>query len=130
MFAPRFGSDGLITAILCDYRDNAVLMVAHMNAQTLQMTIESGVASFWSRSRGKVWTKGETSGETLKVHEIKVDCDQDCLLVLVEQQGVGAACHTGRRSCFYRRVTAGNDGIHLEFDGSEPLFDPQSVYKG
>ena len=123
-FQPRFDSNGLITAIVSDARDNAVLMVAHMNAEALRLTQETGLAHFWSRSRNSMWKKGETSGETLKVSEILTDCDQDVLLIRAEPQGKGVACHTGRRSCFYRRV---EDGA-LVFIDQQRLFDPRDVY--
>jgi phosphoribosyl-AMP cyclohydrolase len=124
-FQPRFDSSGLITAIVSDARDNTVLMVAHMNAEALRLTQETGVAHFWSRSRNSLWKKGETSGETLKVAEILTDCDQDVLLVKALPQGKGAACHTGRRSCFYRRV----EGDALVFVDNTHLFDPSRVYE-
>ena len=123
-FQPRFDSSGLITAIVSDARDNAVLMVAHMNAEALRLTQETGIAHFWSRSRQALWKKGETSGETLQVTEILTDCDQDVLLLKVIPQGKGAACHTGRRSCFYRRVDKGG----LVFVDEARLFDPKDVY--
>lgn len=123
-FQPRFDSAGLITAIVTDARDGAVLMVAHMNAEALRLTQDTGIAHFWSRSRNSLWKKGETSGETLKVAEILTDCDQDVLLVKVLPQGKGAACHTGRRSCFYRRVEKGG----LVFIDEARLFDPKDVY--
>lgn len=123
-FQPRFDETGLITAIVCDARDNSVLMVAHMNARALELTRETGIAHFWSRSRQALWKKGETSGETLKVIEIRTDCDQDVLLLKAEPQGKGAACHTGRRSCFYRRL----EGDGLVFVDDLRLFDPKTVY--
>lgn len=123
-FQPRFDSSGLITAIVSDARDGAVLMVAHMNAEALRLTKESGLAHFWSRSRNSLWKKGETSGETLQVTEILTDCDQDVLLLKALPQGKGAACHTGRRSCFYRRV----EGDRLTFIDAARLFDPKAVY--
>ena len=102
---PAFDGNGLIGAIVQDAADGTVLMFAHMNAEALDLTRRTGLVHFWSRSRGKLWLKGETSGETFKVVSLLVDCDQDCLLVRVTPQGKGNACHTGRRSCFYRRVT-------------------------
>lgn len=107
----KFDDHGLLGAIVVDAADNAVLMFAHMNAEAFRKTRETGLIHFWSRSRGKLWMKGETSGETFKVTEMRVDCDQDCLLIHVEPQGKGNACHTGRRSCFYRKV----DGEKLRF---------------
>lgn len=102
-FEPRFDGAGLITAICVDDADGTVLMVAHMNEEALSLTRQTGLAHFWSRSRRSLWKKGESSGNMLSVSEILVDCDQDCLLVRVVP--AGPACHTGRRSCFYRRVT-------------------------
>ncbi len=107
----KFDSQGLIAAIVCDVSDNAVLMFAYMNREAFTETQRTGIVHFWSRSRGKLWKKGETSGETFAVKELRVDCDQDALLVMVEPQGQGNACHTGRRSCFYRSV----DGDGLRF---------------
>ncbi len=108
VFQPRFDPQGLIPAIVTDARDNTLLMVAHMNAEALRLTIESGQAHFWSRSRQALWKKGETSGELLDVREILTDCDQDVLQVKAVPVGRGeAVCHTGRRSCFYRRVIDG-----------------------
>lgn len=110
-FLPRFGADGLLPAVVTDASDGTLLMVAHMNAEALRLTTETGYAHFWSRSRQRLWKKGETSGECLKVVEILTDCDQDVLQLRVEVEGRGVACHTGRRSCFYRRLSAGR----LEF---------------
>jgi len=104
-FAPRFGPDGLLTCVTVDAHDGAVLMLAHMNAEALEKTIATGIVHYWSRSRGALWRKGDTSGQIQRLQELRVDCDQDALLALVEVGGDGGACHTGRRSCFYRRVT-------------------------
>ncbi len=123
-FQPRFDADGLIPAIVTDAGDGTVLMFAHMNAEALRLTLETGIAHFWSRSRAKLWKKGETSGETLKVEQVLTDCDQDVLQIKARPQGLGAACHTGRRSCFYRRLDNGK----LVFTGATPLFDPKDVY--
>ena len=103
-FTPRFGPDGLITCVTADAASGAVLMVAHMNAEALARTLATGEAWYWSRSRGELWRKGATSGQTQTVVEMRVDCDQDALLLKVRVGGDGGACHTGRRSCFYRRV--------------------------
>lgn len=111
-FLPRFDGAGLITAVCVDDTDGTVLMVAHMNAQALELTRRTGFAHFWSRSRQALWKKGETSGNMLSVTEILVDCDQDCLLV--RAAAAGPACHTARRSCFYRRVT--DDGLEMVGD--------------
>ena len=99
---PKFGSDGLITAIAQDGETGEVLMLAHMNEEALAKTIETGRATYWSRSRQSLWAKGETSGNLQQVLEIRVDCDQDAILLIVQQ--AGGACHTGRMSCFYRSV--------------------------
>ncbi len=101
-FSPQFNADGLIPAIAQDARTGQVLMFAWMNAESLKLTQQTGQATYWSRSRGKLWRKGEESGHTQKVVEMRVDCDQDVLLIRVEQ--TGAACHTGETSCFYRTV--------------------------
>lgn len=103
-FAPRFGPDGLITAVTTDAETGELLMVAHMNAEALARTLETGEAWYWSRSRQALWHKGDTSGQVQTVVELRVDCDQDCLLLRVRVAGDGGCCHTGRRSCFYRRV--------------------------
>jgi phosphoribosyl-AMP cyclohydrolase len=112
-FLPRFGADGLVTCVTVDAGDGAVLMVAHMNAESLARTIESGEAWYWSRSRRQLWRKGETSGQLQRVVEMRVDCDQDALLLRVEVGGDGGCCHTGRRSCFYRAVVRTADGPAL-----------------
>lgn len=106
-FLPRFDAQGLLTAVVTDEASGALLMVAHMNEQALAETRRTGLAHFWSRSRGKLWMKGETSGHSLAVRDIMVDCDQDALWLIVRP--AGPACHTGAPSCFYRRL--GNDGL-------------------
>lgn len=107
VFTPRWGADGLITAVTVDAVSGAVLMVAHMNADALAATLATNEAHYWSRSRRELWHKGATSGAIQRVVEIRVDCDQDCLLLMVEP--AGPACHTGRINCFYRRL--GNNGL-------------------
>ena len=118
-FSPRFDEHGLIACVVTDAGDGMVLMLAHMNADAIARTIESGEAWFWSRSRKALWRKGETSGNTLQVEELLVDCDQDALLVKARVGGQGVACHTGRRSCFYRRLPLGGGSKEsaLEFLG-------------
>lgn len=130
LLSPRFDADGLVTAVTVDARDNTVLMVAHMNAEALRLTLATGIAHYWSRSRQEIWKKGETSGNMQSVREIRIDCDQDCILLKVETAGDGANCHTGRRSCFYRSVVTGPDGQYrLEIDEADaPRFDPDAVY--
>lgn len=103
-FDPRFDAAGLVTAIVVDAETSILLMVAHMNDAAIRLTQETGQAHFWSRSRQALWRKGETSGNGLSVTDMRVDCDQDALLLRVRP--AGPACHTGRRSCFYRRVEA------------------------
>ena len=101
---PKYDASGLITAVATD-SGGQLLMVAHMNAEALAKTLESGEAHFWSRSRSRLWKKGETSGHVLRVLEVRVDCDQDAVWLKVEPQG--PACHTGEASCFYRRIEDG-----------------------
>ncbi len=122
-FAPRFDAHGLITAVAQD-ESGRVLMVAHMNAEALRLTIETGEVHYYSRSRKALWKKGETSGEVQKLVKLAADCDQDALLLMVEQTGRGAACHTGRKSCFYRVL---KNGV-LQDTGEPKLFDPKVVY--
>ena len=127
-FSPKFDADGLVTCIATDARSGDVLMVAHMNAEALQKTIATGEAWYFSRSRRALWKKGETSGHVQRVLEMRVDCDQDAIWIKVEQEGPGA-CHTGRRSCFYRSVPLRQGGaVMLEFRDGDKLFDPKSVY--
>jgi phosphoribosyl-AMP cyclohydrolase len=106
IFTPRFDEHGLMPAIVVDAAGGEVLMVAYVNAEALALTIATGEAHFWSRSRGEIWRKGATTGNVLRVVELRTDCDQDTLLIRAELTGDGVACHTGRRSCFYRAVTA------------------------
>jgi phosphoribosyl-AMP cyclohydrolase len=127
-FTPKFDAGGLIAAVVTDAESGDVLMVAHMNAQALAKTIETGEAWYYSRSRKALWKKGETSGHVQRVIELRTDCDQDALWLKVEQGGPGA-CHTGRRSCFYRAVPLRQKGAaRLEFREAEKTFDPKAVY--
>ncbi len=109
-FTPHYDSRGLIPVVTVEANTGAVLMLAWMNDEALQETLRTGQAHYWSRSRGRLWRKGEESGHIQNVREIRVDCDQDALLLLVDQEG-GCACHTGRKSCFYR--TLDKDGLTL-----------------
>ena len=126
-FQPKFDAAGLVTCVATDAATGQVLMVAHMNDEALRRTIASGEAWYFSRSRNALWRKGETSGQTQRVVEMRLDCDQDAVWIRVEQ--TGAACHTGRRSCFYRQVSAGEGGARLSFVDAERLFDPKAVYR-
>lgn len=118
----KFDDNGLIVAIAVDHETNEVLMVAYMNRESLQATLDTGQATYWSRSRQKLWIKGESSGHLQKVKYLRTDCDLDALLVGIEQ--IGVACHTGRRSCFYHEW---RDGAWQVI--SEPEVDPDEVYK-
>ncbi|MGM4909748.1 phosphoribosyl-AMP cyclohydrolase [Rhizobium sp. 768_B6_N1_8] len=127
-FTPRFDDRGLIAAIVTDAGDGELLMVAHMNAQALALTIQTGFAHYFSRSRGKLWKKGETSGNLQTVKEIRTDCDQDAIWLKVEVAGHDATCHTGRRSCFYRTVTLENGKPMLTIVDDDLHFDPKDIY--
>jgi len=124
---PTFDAAGLVTCVATDAASGEVLMVAHMNDEALRRTIATGEAWYYSRSRQALWRKGETSGQVQRVIELRVDCDQDAVWIRVEQ--TGAACHTGRRSCFYRRIEAGEGGAHLSLIDAKRLFDPKAVYR-
>ncbi|MEJ2376148.1 MAG: phosphoribosyl-AMP cyclohydrolase [Pseudolabrys sp.] len=127
-FTPKFDADGLLTAVVTDAESGDVLMVAHMNDEAVRKTIETGEAWYFSRSRRKLWKKGESSGHVQRVVELRVDCDQDALWLKVEQQGPGA-CHTGRKLCFYRAAPLGQKGaVRLEFRDGDKTFDPAKVY--
>lgn len=115
--------DGLVTAIAQDYETDEILMVAHMTKKALKITLEQGQVVYWSRSREKLWHKGEESGNVQIVREIYIDCDGDALLLKVDQVG-GSACHTGKRNCFFRRIDSGN-----VVDLGVQVFDPDEVYK-
>jgi phosphoribosyl-AMP cyclohydrolase len=128
VLAPKFDADGLVTCVVTDAKNGDLLMVAHMNEEALRRTIETGEAWYFSRSRKALWKKGESSGHTQRVVEMRVDCDQDAVWIKVEQQGAGA-CHTGRRSCFYRVVPLKQTGaVALEFRDADKAFDPAKVY--
>jgi phosphoribosyl-AMP cyclohydrolase len=127
LLQPKFDASGLVTCVATDAATGEVLMVAHMNEEALRKTIASGEAWYFSRSRNALWRKGETSGQTQRVVEMRVDCDQDAVWIRVEQ--VGAACHTGRKSCFYRKVETADDGAKLSLVDAARLFDPKTVYR-
>ena len=129
VFAPRFDASGLITAVVTEADSGLPLMVAHMNAAAIKLSIETGEAHFWSRSRKEIWHKGGTSGNVLQIADIHTDCDQDCLWISVEAKGHGAACHTGRKSCFYRKIINRDGELTLQMTPDKPMFDPKDVYK-
>jgi phosphoribosyl-AMP cyclohydrolase len=114
-FEPKFGVDGLASCVTVDASRGEVLMVAHMNEAALRATLATGIVHYWSRSRGALWRKGDTSGQTQTLVEMRVDCDQDAFLAFVTVGGDGGACHTGRRSCFYRRVERDGETARLVF---------------
>ncbi len=127
--APRFDADGLIPAVTTDYASGELLMHGYMNREALQLTIKTGQAHYFSRSRQALWHKGATSGLVQTVRELMVDDDQDCIWLRVDVAG-GASCHVGYRSCFYRRIPLGSDQdeVTLEFTDTEKVFDPAEVY--
>jgi phosphoribosyl-AMP cyclohydrolase len=112
-FLPQFSQEGLVTCIAVDDASGEILMLAHMNREAVDKTLATGVVHYWSRSRQELWRKGDTSGQIQTLVELRVDCDQDALLARVKVGGDGGACHTGRRSCFYRKVEMGPAGAHL-----------------
>ena len=118
-FSPRFGSDGLLPCVTVDARTGAVLMLAWMNAEALSATLSTGVAHYWSRSRRRLWKKGETSGALQNVVEALTDCDQDTLLLRVAVDKPEATCHTGRETCFYRSVPLGGEASDRRLDFKE-----------
>jgi phosphoribosyl-AMP cyclohydrolase len=133
-FSPKFGEDGLIPAVAQDASSGKVLMVAYMNDEALKQTLEKGEAVYYSRSRNKLWHKGETSGHTQKIIEILTDCDQDVIVLRVNQIGPGC-CHVGYESCFYRKIPFGNEAKDSPLNGVPQLehkgnqtYDPKKVY--
>ena len=132
VFAPRFDANGLITAIAVDDATSTILMVAHMNAEALSETLKTGVATYWSRSRQKLWRKGETSGTMQHLIEMRTDCDQDALVLRVRVDGAGVACHNGFKSCFYRVVAADdqdpNTPLALRLDENMDRVDTDRLY--
>ncbi len=126
-FSPSFDASGLVTCVATDALTGEVLMVAHMNDEALRKTIATGEGWYYSRSRKRLWRKGETSGHTQRVVEMRMDCDQDAVWIKVEQ--TGAACHTGRHSCFYRAVNGEDGSVKLDFVDAGRTFDPAEVYR-
>ena len=131
-FAPKFDADGLLPVVATSAKTGEVLMLGYMNEEALARTIETGEAHYWSRSRKRLWRKGEVSGNSQRVVELRTDCDQDAIWLKVEMTGAEACCHTGRRSCFYRALplgTPGGGGLTLRFVDAERQFDPEAVYR-
>lgn len=129
--APKFDDNGLIPVVISDYSSNDILMHGYMNQESLKQTIDTGEAHYWSRSRQLLWKKGATSGMTHRVKEILIDDDQDAIWLKVEVEGLGASCHVGYKSCFYRKIINKDDSsIRLEFTEKEKVFDPDIVYPG
>ena len=129
----KLDSNGLLPAIIQDYKTLDVLMLGYMNAESLTKTIENGEAYYFSRSQQKIWHKGSVSGLTQKIVEMKIDDDQDSIWISVDVSGSGASCHVGYKSCFYRSIpikSKVDDNIELIMDDEEKLFDPEEVYKG
>lgn len=129
-FTPKFDERGLVTAVVTDARDGELLMVAHMNAEAIALTLQTGIGHYYSRSRAKIWKKGESSGNLQTVKEIRVDCDQDAIWLKVEVAGHDATCHTGRRSCFYRSATLDGGQPVLTVSDDHRHFDPSEIYGG
>ena len=127
VFQPKFDASGLVTCVATDAATGDVLMVAHMNDEALRKTIATGEAWYYSRSRNALWRKGESSGHTQRVVEMRTDCDQDAVWIRVEQ--AGAACHTGRPSCFYRKVEGKGGQVSLAFVDADRRFDPNAIYR-
>ena len=136
MLAPRFDAHGLMPAVTTDYETGELLMHGFMNAEALALTIETGEAHYWSRSRKAIWHKGATSGLTQTIRDLKIDDDLDCVWLRVDVGGSGASCHVGYRSCFYRTVPTGADiengeaPLPLGWTEHEKVFDPEEVYPG
>ena len=131
-FSPKFDENGLIPVITADYSNGGILMHGYMNAEALKKTIETKEAHYWSRSRQKIWHKGEVSGFVQKIKEIRIDDDQDSIWLSVDI-GNGASCHVGYRSCFYRTIPLGKiknmEKIEIKFEEKEKVFDPKKIYK-
>ncbi|MEE2695028.1 MAG: phosphoribosyl-AMP cyclohydrolase [Pseudomonadota bacterium] len=130
LLQPKFDSNNLIPVITIDYSSNEVLMHGYMNPDAFNLSMSTGEAHYWSRSRKCIWKKGETSGFFQKIKEIKIDDDQDCVIFKVELKGLKASCHVGYRSCFYRKLTMKNTRYTdiLEFTENEKVFDPKKIY--
>ena len=131
-FQPKFDENGLIPVITIDYEDNQVLMHGYMNEEALKASIETKKSHYWSRSRKKIWKKGETSGFFQNIVKIQIDDDQDCIILFVKLSGIKASCHVGYKSCFYRELEKKGEKFStiLVFNEDKKVFDPNEVYKG
>ena len=129
---PKFDEKGLIPAITVDDSSKEILMHGYMNKEALKLSIETKNAHYWSRSRQSIWKKGEKSGLHQKIKKIRIDDDQDCIILFVELEGLKASCHVGYKSCFYRSIDSDskNNDTTLKFEEKEKKFDPEKVYKG
>jgi len=127
---PKFDSQGLIPAITVEYSSNEILMHGYMNEEALRLSIETKKAHYWSRSRKSIWKKGEVSGLYQTIKQIKIDDDQDCIILFVDLEGLQASCHVGYKSCFYREISKKNDNFsgELKFTENEKVFDPKKIY--
>ena len=127
---PKFDSQGLIPAITVEYSSNEILMHGYMNEEALRLSIETKKAHYWSRSRKSIWKKGEVSGLYQTIKQIKIDDDQDCIILFVDLEGLQASCHVGYKSCFYREISKKNDNFSgkLKFTENEKVFDPKKIY--
>lgn len=128
-FLPKFDAQGLIACIVTDADSGDLVMFAYMNAESLEKTLQTGEAHYWSRSRQELWHKGATSGNIQDVLELRTDCDQDAVWIKVRTRGATANCHQGYKSCFYRAATLEDGQAKLTFKEDKPLFDPSEVYK-
>ncbi|MAT32544.1 MAG: phosphoribosyl-AMP cyclohydrolase [Rickettsiales bacterium] len=127
---PKFDNQGLIPAITVEYNSNEILMHGYMNEEALRLSIETKKAHYWSRSRKSIWKKGEVSGLYQTIKQIKIDDDQDCIILFVDLEGLQASCHVGYKSCFYREISKKNDNFsgELKFTENEKVFDPKKIY--
>ena len=133
--SPKFNENGILPCITQHVDSSEILMFAYMNEQAFRLTINNGFSHYWSRSRQKIWIKGETSGMRQKVHQILIDDDQDCIILKVSltsptKGGKESSCHVGYRSCFYREITSSDQGPRLKFIKNEKVFDPKVIYEG
>ena len=127
---PKFDSQGLIPAITVEYSSNEILMHGYMNEEALRLSIQTKKAHYWSRSRESIWKKGEVSGLYQTIKQIKIDDDQDCIILFVDLEGLQASCHVGYKSCFYREISKNNNHFSdkLKFTENEKVFDPKKIY--